>query len=97
MELPQKITGTVIKGFNRGGKQLGFPTANLDLFNIHQKHIFENNDNLLEILEDENVNGVYYGWCYLNKNKKDIYQMVMSKTLRVNSKEYWMELTSDTS
>ena len=51
---PYKISGNVIHGFGRGSKELGFPTANIDinLKNINLK------------------NGVYYGKCSILPDNK---------------------------
>ena len=47
---PFYVTGKVVKGFGRGSKQLGIPTANIDT------DVVQNID-----LE----NGIYYGFCQL--------------------------------
>ncbi|PIA13531.1 riboflavin kinase [Coemansia reversa NRRL 1564] len=59
---PIFIEGTVVKGFGRGGKQLGIPTANLP------EPVVE------KALSDIPI-GVYYGWA---KVEKVVYPMVMS-------------------
>ncbi len=54
--------GTVVSGYGRGGSQLGFPTANIELpYNacLNVEH------------------GVYYGWSKLDV-EKDYTMMVMS-------------------
>mmetsp|Transcript_2150 Transcript_2150/g.4166 ORF Transcript_2150/g.4166 Transcript_2150/m.4166 type:complete len:171 (+) Transcript_2150:55-567(+) len=47
---PHKLLGTVVTGFKRGSKQLGWPTANLD------PAAFENT-------LDSEEEGVYVGWA----------------------------------
>lgn len=65
---PYKISGNVIHGYGRGSKELGFPTANIDIKNTSVGRN-EVNINL--------KNGVYYGKCNIS-NDKNIYPMVMS-------------------
>lgn len=51
--------GKVLKGYGRGSRQLGFPTANLPQFDKH--------------IEDAKLlNGVYCGWSKLFINKNEI-------------------------
>ncbi|KAF9354032.1 riboflavin kinase [Mortierella sp. AD094] len=47
---PIKMSGTVIKGFGRGSKDLGIPTANLP-------------EEAIAAQEDKMVTGIYYGWA----------------------------------
>ncbi|KAF9090961.1 riboflavin kinase [Mortierella sp. GBA35] len=47
---PIKMNGTVIKGFGRGSKDLGIPTANLP-------------EEAIAAQEDKMVTGIYYGWA----------------------------------
>ncbi|KAF9322149.1 riboflavin kinase [Podila horticola] len=47
---PIKMSGTVIKGFGRGSKDLGIPTANLPEEAIAEQ-------------EKDMVTGIYYGWA----------------------------------
>eukprot|EP00835_Amoeboradix_gromovi_P004062 NODE_296_length_11478_cov_0.345197.p9 type:complete len:149 gc:universal NODE_296_length_11478_cov_0.345197:2780-3226(+) len=56
------IDGEVVRGFGRGSKELGIPTANLD-----QKSAAK--------LEDSLETGIYYGYGYLRNAR---YPMVMS-------------------
>mmetsp|Transcript_5368 Transcript_5368/g.5851 ORF Transcript_5368/g.5851 Transcript_5368/m.5851 type:complete len:162 (-) Transcript_5368:304-789(-) len=56
------LQGKVVRGFGRGGKQLGFPTANLD-----EQCVKRHND-----LET----GVYWGFCRVNS--QTVEHMVMS-------------------
>lgn len=60
---PWYIGGPVIKGFGRGSKVLGIPTANLPAENFSA-----------ELLE--HTSGVYFGWAGLPT--RGIYKMVMS-------------------
>lgn len=60
---PWYIGGPVIKGFGRGSKVLGIPTANLPAENF-------------SALLSEHTSGVYFGWAGLAK--RGIYKMVMS-------------------
>ncbi|PKA61545.1 riboflavin kinase [Apostasia shenzhenica] len=60
---PWQIGGPVVKGFGRGSKVLGIPTANLPA---------ENFSGLLS----EHASGVYFGWAGLSA--RGIYKMVMS-------------------
>lgn len=62
MEVPFSISGTIIHGYGRGGKQLGFPTANIQP------------DNPPNDLKD----GVYYGWSLLSTLDDKYQPMVMS-------------------
>lgn len=60
---PWYIGGPVIKGFGRGSKVLGIPTANLST------------EGYTRVLS-EHPSGVYFGWAGLSKH--GIYKMVMS-------------------
>uniref|UniRef100_A0A0E0IQF7 riboflavin kinase n=1 Tax=Oryza nivara TaxID=4536 RepID=A0A0E0IQF7_ORYNI len=60
---PWFIGGPVIKGFGRGSKVLGIPTANLPA------------ENFSDVLS-EHTSGVYFGWAGLST--QGIYKMVMS-------------------
>jgi len=62
LEDPLCIKSKVIKGFGRGGKLLGCPTANLD-------------DSEFGELLGKVENGVYYGWARLGN---ETYKMVSS-------------------
>ncbi|ORY96524.1 hypothetical protein BCR43DRAFT_491846 [Syncephalastrum racemosum] len=62
---PLPVAGTVVKGFGRGSKELGIPTANLS-------------DEGLEALCSEFETGVYYGWAQIGKENSTVYPMVMS-------------------
>ncbi|KAK4755029.1 hypothetical protein SAY87_008786 [Trapa incisa] len=60
---PWHIRGSVVKGFGRGSKMLGIPTANLST---------EGHTTLLS----EHPSGVYFGWAGLPA--RGVYKMVMS-------------------
>ncbi|GJJ69599.1 riboflavin kinase [Entomortierella parvispora] len=47
---PIKMSGTVIKGFGRGSKDLGIPTANLP-------------EDAIEAQHEHMITGIYYGWA----------------------------------
>ncbi|KHJ43654.1 riboflavin biosynthesis protein RibF domain protein [Trichuris suis] len=61
--LPYYCAGEVVRGFGRGSRQLGCPTANLS-------------DDAVEALPEEFPCGVYYGFANVDGN--DVYEMVMS-------------------
>lgn len=63
MKFPYFSTGTVVKGFGRGSKHLGIPTANYP-------------DNVVDLLPEEYKEGVYYGWAQVDNG--NVYKMVMS-------------------
>eukprot|EP00042_Codosiga_hollandica_P024914 m.107740 g.107740 ORF g.107740 m.107740 type:complete len:147 (+) comp51709_c0_seq3:90-530(+) len=50
MSVLASLQGTVIKGFGRGSKELGIPTANLD-------------DSVIDALPASMTQGIYYGWA----------------------------------
>ncbi|KAL5107122.1 Riboflavin kinase [Taenia crassiceps] len=58
-----KTSGTVVKGFGRGSRELGIPTANLD-------------DSVIENLPPSMSTGVYVGWAQVSDG--NVYKMVMS-------------------
>ncbi|KAI9761540.1 MAG: hypothetical protein M4579_000931 [Chaenotheca gracillima] len=68
---PLRVSGKVIKGFGRGSKELGIPTANIPVAG-------------LSVGGHEDVeSGVYFGWAGLVHDKSggrtaDVYPMVMS-------------------
>ena len=63
MKFPYFASGTVVKGFGRGSKELGVPTANFP-------------DDVVENLPPEFKQGVYYGWAQVDSGP--VYKMVMS-------------------
>ena len=63
MKFPHYASGTVVKGFGRGSKQLGIPTANYP-------------DEIVEKLPECFTQGVYYGWAQVDDGP--VYKMVMS-------------------
>lgn len=60
--LPHFASGVVIKGFGRGSKQLGIPTANFP-------------EEVINALPDDLPTGVYYGFASIDDK---CYKMVMS-------------------
>ncbi|KAJ8327724.1 riboflavin kinase [Batrachochytrium dendrobatidis] len=63
---PVQLSGIVSKGFGRGGKQLGIPTANLP------ENVAQTAGELLET-------GIYYGWaCVGHDASSAVLPMVMS-------------------
>lgn len=63
MKFPHYAAGEVIKGFGRGSRELGIPTAN---------YPFE----IVQQLPEAYNQGVYYGWAQVNDGP--VYKMVMS-------------------
>lgn len=61
--LPHFAKGEVVKGFGRGSKELGIPTANFP------KEVVDN-------LPEHLTTGVYYGFA--NVDKGEVHKMVMS-------------------
>jgi len=61
--LPHFASGPIIKGFNRGSKELGIPTANfgIDVVNHLPKNL---------------ETGIYYGWASVDN--EEVHKMVMS-------------------
>lgn len=59
--LPLFLEGTVVKGFGRGSKELGCPTANYEL-------------EVVKKLPADLEPGVYYGWAQIDNGP--IYKMV---------------------
>ncbi|KAI4798106.1 riboflavin kinase [Aureobasidium sp. EXF-8845] len=62
---PLRLNGEVVKGFGRGSKELGIPTANIPLTGLTVGG------------HDEIESGVYYGYCSLSSTSK-VYPQVMS-------------------
>lgn len=63
MKFPYFASGEVVKGFGRGSKQLGIPTANFP-------------ESVVDKLPEAYHNGVYYGWAQVEDGP--VYKMVMS-------------------
>lgn len=61
--LPYFETGIVVKGFGRGSKEIGIPTANFP-------------SSVVEKLPPSMKTGVYYGWAQVERGT--VYPMVMS-------------------
>ncbi|XP_028399420.1 riboflavin kinase-like [Dendronephthya gigantea] len=61
--LPLFVRGEVVKGFGRGSKSLGIPTANYP-------------EDVINSLPESLNTGVYYGWASLNGDQ--VYKMVLS-------------------
>ncbi|KAJ6636449.1 putative riboflavin kinase [Pseudolycoriella hygida] len=61
--LPHYAAGIIVKGFGRGSKELGIPTANYPLEVVKQ-------------LPNDIETGIYFGWA--NIDNGDIHKMVMS-------------------
>ncbi|XP_067087577.1 riboflavin kinase isoform X1 [Osmerus mordax] len=61
--LPYFCRGEVIRGFGRGSKELGIPTANFP-------------DSVVDHLPADISTGIYYGWACVGSG--DIHKMVMS-------------------
>lgn len=61
--LPYFTVGKVVKGFGRGSKDLGIPTANFP-------------DEVVNSLPEEIHTGVYYGWAKVDNGP--VYKMVTS-------------------
>uniref|UniRef100_H3DEF5 Riboflavin kinase n=2 Tax=Tetraodon nigroviridis TaxID=99883 RepID=H3DEF5_TETNG len=61
--LPYFCRGEVVRGFGRGSKELGIPTANFP-------------DSVVENLPADIGTGIYYGWASLGNG--DVHKMVMS-------------------
>ncbi|GAB5036377.1 riboflavin kinase [Nannochloropsis oceanica] len=62
LDLPLLLTATVVKGFGRGSKLLGIPTANLDMEQVGA-------------MVDYWPNGIYFGFVFL---RDQIYKAVAS-------------------
>ena len=60
---PYFAQGQVVKGFGRGSKELGIPTANFP-------------DSVVESLPKEFPSGIYYGWACVGNS--EVFKMVMS-------------------
>ncbi|CAJ0930503.1 unnamed protein product [Ranitomeya imitator] len=62
-QLPYYCCGEVVRGFGRGSKELGVPTANFP-------------EHVVDSLPADLTTGIYYGWGCVGTG--DIYKMVMS-------------------
>ncbi|XP_046410047.1 putative riboflavin kinase isoform X2 [Neodiprion pinetum] len=61
--LPHFSVGKIVKGFGRGSKELGIPTANFPT-------------EVVQNLPPEIGTGIYYGWASVDRG--DVHKMVMS-------------------
>ncbi|KAF5891566.1 riboflavin kinase, partial [Clarias magur] len=61
--LPYFCRGPVVRGFGRGSKELGIPTANFP-------------ESVVDSLPADINTGIYYGWARVDNG--DIHKMVMS-------------------
>uniref|UniRef100_H2ZGQ1 Riboflavin kinase n=1 Tax=Ciona savignyi TaxID=51511 RepID=H2ZGQ1_CIOSA len=61
--LPHFCRGIVVKGFGRGSKQLGIPTANFS-------------ESVVDNLPKDLPTGIYYGWAQVNTG--EVHKMVLS-------------------
>lgn len=64
MDAPLRLKGEVVRGFGRGSKDLGIPTANFP-------------ESTVEGIPEDLCAGVYFGWARLGGNDT-VYPMVMS-------------------
>ncbi|XP_017953488.1 putative riboflavin kinase [Drosophila navojoa] len=62
-KLPIYVSGEIVRGFGRGSKELGIPTANFSL-------------DVVKSLPESLQTGVYYGWAKVNDS--EVYKMVLS-------------------
>ncbi|KAI8060802.1 hypothetical protein BC940DRAFT_311387 [Gongronella butleri] len=62
---PLSIQGTVVKGYGRGSRELGIPTANLS-------------EEALAMIPPDCTTGVYYGFVQVEQCGQQVYPMVMS-------------------
>jgi riboflavin kinase len=61
--LPFFASGRVVKGFGRGSKTLGTPTANFE-------------QSIVDLLPADLPKGIYFGWAQVNRSP--VYKMVTS-------------------
>ncbi|XP_034254750.1 riboflavin kinase [Thrips palmi] len=61
--LPHFASGIVVKGFGRGSKELGIPTANFE-------------PHIVKELPEEVGTGIYFGWAQIDEGT--VHKMVMS-------------------
>ncbi|XP_031621432.1 putative riboflavin kinase [Contarinia nasturtii] len=61
--LPYYCSGPIVKGFGRGSKELGCPTANIPL-------------DVVKALPEELKTGIYFGWA--NVDNGEVYKAVLS-------------------
>jgi riboflavin kinase len=63
---PLRFNGPVIKGFGRGSKELGIPTANIPV------------EGLAVAGQKDLESGIYFGWAGIDFQGDCVYPMVMS-------------------
>ena len=63
MDFPHYTSGVVTKGFGRGSRKLGIPTANYS-------------EEAVQNLPDSFIHGVFFGWAQLENGP--VFKMVMS-------------------
>mmetsp|Transcript_18201 Transcript_18201/g.28331 ORF Transcript_18201/g.28331 Transcript_18201/m.28331 type:complete len:191 (+) Transcript_18201:61-633(+) len=63
--LPIRLTSTVVKGFNRGSKDLGIPTANLSRTHCNQSF-------------DQLPCGIYWGFARIESEPTNLYKAAIS-------------------
>lgn len=63
--LPIRMTSTVVRGFGRGSKDLGIPTANLDLSQLQMHRVVDVDNNTSQVLSSlqDIPCGIYWGYC----------------------------------
>ena len=62
---PFQLEGVVTKGFGRGSKELGIPTANF-------------NQEVVDNLPDHLETGIYFGWTHLEGDGEKVRKAVVS-------------------
>ncbi|KAF3426056.1 hypothetical protein E2986_08952 [Frieseomelitta varia] len=80
--LPYFLSGLVVRGFGRGSKALGIPTASVKLSNLMANNLKSRQsrrtnleDQVVDNLPPDLTTGIYYGWATINKQT---YKMVAS-------------------
>ncbi len=75
-----RVSGEVIKGFGRGSKELGVPTANLDAKCLASVDVIQKEKRAPGEQgqgDQEEVSGIYCGWASKG-TEPQVYPMVMS-------------------
>ncbi len=84
--LPLRMTSTVVKGFGRGSKELGIPTANLDrekgkyrLMGSSSRSSGDDDSSSTATTEfDDLPTGIYWGFCRIGGTSETIYKTACS-------------------